>query len=248
MNPITNPQMPFPSHYSFYRKVLGITIGGLIVYLLIAYLVMPGVWARRASRHPALEDAPRITQTKSGIPGDPLNVGLVASDMELVKALAAADWHPADLITLKSCVHITASTLFHRPYEEAPVSDLYVWGRKQDLAFQQSVGHDPRKRHHVRFWRSESLDDKGRPLWIGGATYDAKVGFSRTTFQVTHRIAPDVDTERDKLIQDLQKKGFLKDMYWVEGFHVNLRGKNGGGHPYHTDGKLAVGVIAPAGE
>ena len=33
----------------------------------------------------------------------------------------------------------------------------------------------------------------------GGATFDERVGLSHTTGQITHHIAPDVDTERDHL-------------------------------------------------
>jgi hypothetical protein len=124
------------------------------------------------------------------------------------------------------------------------VSNLYLWGRKEDLAFEQPVGDDPERRHHVRFWRSGEVDETDRPLWIGAATYDMGVGFSHTTGQITHHIAPDVDAERDKLIDDLRRAGQLRQVVWIEHFHQVLRGYNGGGDPYHTDGRLAVGVIA----
>ena len=135
--------------------------------------------------------------------------------------------------------------MLRREYDDAPVSNLFVWGRKQDLAFEQSVGHDPRKRHHVRFWRSKELDDQGRPLWIGGATFDTKVGLSHTTGQITHHISPDVDAERDKLLLDLQQARKLESVKWLDEFHEQLTGKNGGGDPYHTDGRLPVGVLSP---
>jgi hypothetical protein len=97
-----------------------------------------------------------------------------------------------------------------------------VWGRKQDLAFEQPVGHDPRKRHHVRFWHSDKVDRDGRPLWAGAGTYDERVGLSHTTGQITHHIAADVDTERDHLFRDLQQTGDLAEVYSVEGFHPEM--------------------------
>jgi hypothetical protein len=105
------------------------------------------------------------------------------------------------------------------------------------------VGKDPRQRHHVRFWRADKVDSLGRPLWVGAATYDTRVGFKQRSVKVTHHIAPDVDTERDKVIRDARETGDLVDFFWVEGFHENVRGKNGGGDPWFTDGRLAVGVI-----
>jgi hypothetical protein len=193
--------------------------------------------------HPALEDAPELTNTSRGIPGDPVNLAFVASDEELHLAMRAAGWMPADPITLKTSVRIVADTIEHRPYADAPVSSLYLWGRKQDLAFEQPVGNSPKQRHHVRLWRSAKLDETGRPLWLGAATFDRSVGISHTTGGITHHIAPDVDSERDKIMGDMGQVGLLFDMYWIEGFQEQPEGKNGGGDPYRTDARLAVGVI-----
>ncbi len=136
--------------------------------------------------------------------------------------------------------------MFHRSYDDAPVSNLYLFGRKQDLAFEQPLGADPRRRHHVRFWRAEKVDRAGRPLWFGSATFDTKVGLSHTTGQITHHIAADIDAERNKLMEDLQRSGHLTTVSWIDGFHDKLEGRNGGGDPYHTDGRLAVGVLTKA--
>jgi hypothetical protein len=217
-------------------------LSALIVYLLIAYLLLPLLWRSYAKHHPALEAAPRITHTANDIPGDPLNVALVGTEEEVQTAMLAAKWYPADPITLKSSLRIAAGTVLHRSYDDAPVSNLYLFGRKQDLAFEQPVGDDPRRRHHVRFWRAEKVDENGRPLWFGATTFDSKVGFSHTTGQITHHISPDIDKERDKLMEDLQQAGQLSEVYWIDGFQEKLEGKNGGGDPYHTDGRLAVGV------
>src|SRR2546427_628383 len=79
----------------------------------------------------------------------------------------------------------------------------------QDLAFEKPAGRSASRRHHVRFWRSGELGQGGEPLWIGAATFDRSVGLSHRTGQVTHHIAPDVDTERDGLVADLVRAGQL---------------------------------------
>ena len=150
----------------------------------------------------------------------------------------------ADPITLQSSLKIAADVVLKKPYPHAPVSDLFVWGRKQDLAFEQPVGQSPKQRHHVRFWRSEAVDEDGEPLWLGAATYDERVEISRTTGGITHRIGAAVDRERDKLLVDTHHAGTLSGYYWVDRFHRELRGTNGGGDPFHTDGRLAVGVLS----
>jgi hypothetical protein len=169
----------------------------------------------------------------------------MAHDPELMRAMLAVGWHPADPITLESSLRIASSTLVHRPYVDAPVSNLYLWVRKEDLAFEQPVGHDPEQRHHVRFWRSASVDEMGRPLWIGAATYDVRVGFSHTTGQITHHIAPDVDAERDQVMRGLRRAGRLNRVDWIDAFHSVRQGRNGGGDSYDTDGRLAVAIIDP---
>jgi len=219
------------------------TACGLLFYLLVAYFLVPLAWRRAELRHPAFSGMPRIARTHDNIPGDPLNIALIGQERDLSKSMLAAGWHPADPLTLESCLRIAGDTVMHRPYTDAPVSNLYVWGRKQDLAFEQSVGHDPRRRHHVRFWRSDELDDQQRPLWIGAATFDIKVGFSHTTGQITHHIGPDVDVERDKILGDLRQAGFVSSVDWQPEFHLQRSGRNGGGDPWKTDGQLAVAML-----
>ena len=83
----------------------------------------------------------------------------------------------------------------------------------------------------------------GRPVWIGAASYDERVGFSHTTGQITHHIAPDVDAERDHLFNELESSRELIDVYAVDNFHTNRKGRNGSGDPWHTDGRLLVGIL-----
>jgi hypothetical protein len=193
--------------------------------------------------HPALARSPRHTTTSRGHQGDAVNIAFVGTEEELHQALAVAGWYAADPVTLKTSLRIAADVVLHKPYAHAPVSDLDLWGRRQDAAFEQPVGGSPKQRHHVRFWRSEERDRAGRPLWLGAATFDERVEISRTTGGVTHKIGPDIDRERNKLVTDAVRAGALDGYYWVEQFHRQAEGRNGGGDPYRTDRRLAVGVI-----
>jgi len=193
--------------------------------------------------HPAIPQSPRHTTTAQGHQGDAVNVAFIGTDEELHRMFAAAGWYAADPITLETSVRIAADVVLRKPYAHAPVSDLYLWGRRQDAAFEQPVGNSPKQRHHVRFWRSAELDRRGEPLWLGAATYDERVEISRTTGGITHKISPDIDAERNKLVTDTARAGMLDGYYWVDQFHRDREGRNGGGDPYVTDGRLAIGVI-----
>lgn len=225
---------------------LGIGLVGLAgSYVLLAYVIAPMLW-RHYEHHPALVDAPKRPTTNAHIPGDPLNIGLIGTQAEVIRALVAAGWQPADAITFRSSAEIVESVLLHEPYAEAPVSNLYLYGRHQDLAFEKSVGGSPQQRHHVRLWRSDKVGGDGRPMWMGAATFDRSVGFSHRTGQVTHHIAPDVDAERDQLIADLRMSRQLVRLYQVTGVGATVRGRNGEGDWFYTDGEMTVGVVAPS--
>jgi len=227
------------------RGLAGLVIA-LSVWLILAYIILPALW-RHYEHNPALADAPKTTVTAQGIPGDPLNVGLVGAEADVVRSMLAAGWSPADPITLRSSLRIAASVAFKRPDPDAPVSNLFVFGRRQDLAFEKPKGASARRRHHVRFWSWVDGGHAGKPLWIGSATFDVSVGFSHLTGQVTHHIAPDIDAERHGLIVDLVEAGWVTRIYQVTGVGVTFAGRNGGGDRYETDGELTIGVLSTDG-
>jgi hypothetical protein len=160
--------------------------------------------------------------------------------------MRAAGWHPADRTTWRTSLHIATSVLLNRPYPDAPVSNLFLWGRRQDLVFQREAGKSARRRHHVRFWLSPEHAEGGRPLWVGAATFDRSVGVSHYTGQVTHHIEADVDRERDRLVAELEQAGRVERTYAVEGVGRTARGRNGGGDRYCTDGRIIVAVLREA--
>lgn len=137
--------------------------------------------------------------------------------------------------------------LADRPDPTAPVSSLLLFGRPQDLAFERQVGRSARQRHHVRFWQHEAPGPGGRPFWIGAASFDRGVGVSRRTGQITHHIAPDIDADRDLVMEDLSGAGQLAQRYQVSGIGPTVSGRNGGGDRYFTDGEIEVGILTEGG-
>jgi hypothetical protein len=137
----------------------------LATYLFVAYAVLPFLWREReGSERPALDSLPKVTHNAEGIPGDPINIGLIGSTEQLLRAILAMGWRPADPVTFESMIEIAESVRFHRPDPDAPVSSLYLFGRKQDLAFEREVGSSAARRHHVRWWRTSTLEVDGGPL------------------------------------------------------------------------------------
>jgi len=229
------------------RRALVWALGAFLVWAVAAYLLLPRLW-RHHEHQPGIKHMPMVTQTKQGIPGDPINVGLVGSEDDILHAMAEAGWRPADPVTLKSSIAIVGSVLLRRPDPEAPVSPLFYGGRQQDLAFEKEVGRSADRRDHVRFWKVLDKGGEDAPVWLGSATYDRGVGVSHYTGAVTHHIGPDVDAVRGLLIDDLKAAGVVRTAYQVTGLGPTLFGRNGGGDPYYTDGEIWFARLMPNGE
>src|SRR5579859_8193219 len=121
---------------------------------------------------------PRVTQTKSGAAGDPINLVFVGSQRQIASSFQQAGWLIPDPITPQTAARIAADSLAHRSYPTAPVSNLYVFGRAQDLAFEKPTS-DVQYRGHARLWTT-GTQINGSPVWVGQASYDSGIELSGT--------------------------------------------------------------------
>jgi hypothetical protein len=206
---------------------------------LLAYIVLPAFWTHYEHQKD-LATLPMVTRTAQGIPGDPINVALIGDDREVLCAMNAAGWFPADPITFRSSIEIAGSVLLGRAYKDAPVSNLFYLGRREDYAFEKPEGTSADRRHHVRFWKVLDKGQENRPVWLGASTFDKGVGVSHFTGAITHHIDADIDAERNLLAADLEKAGMVSAKYQVTGVGLTLTGRNGGGDLYYTDGEVWV--------
>ena len=85
------------------RRGLIVLVCAAAVYGLLAYVVLPLAWTHHEHQK-GLAGFTMATHTGDGIPGDPINVGLVGSLAEVLCAMHAAGWYPADPITLRSSI------------------------------------------------------------------------------------------------------------------------------------------------
>src|SRR5271163_1163146 len=127
------------AHHDRLERVLLALLAVAIAYTLLAYVVLPAFWTHYEHQK-GLADLPMVTRTAQGIPGDPINVGLIGDNLDVLCAMQAAGWFPADPVTFRSSIEIAGSVLLDRPYRDAPVSSLYYLGRHEDLAFEKPVG------------------------------------------------------------------------------------------------------------
>ena len=214
----------------------------LAFWLVLAYLVLPRLHRILTTIYVPDYFMGR-TRTSDGLLGDPVNLALLGNDEQLLAAMSAAKWTRADEVTLASSWRIVMSTLSRKSYDEAPVSPLFIFGRKQDYAFQQEVEGNPAKRHHVRFWRCPDgwlLPGGARVDWLAAGTFDRAVGLSLFTLQITHKIDADTDVERDHIVETLRAADTAVVISVLHDFSTGYHSRNGGGDTIRTDGDLPV--------
>ena len=228
-----------PRDRSRLERYLLVALAVVLAYTLVAYLLLPALWSHYEHQK-GLATLPMLTYTAQGIPGDPINVGLVGDDRDVLCAMQAAGWYPADPVTLRSSIEIAGSVVLDRPYHDAPVSPLYYLGRREDLAFEKPDGRSADRRHHVRFWKVLEEGEEKRPVWLGDATFDRGVGVSHYTGAITHHIDADIDAERTRFAADLEAAGMVTARYQVTGIGPTVAGRNGGGDLYYTDGEVWI--------
>src|SRR5262245_42232478 len=197
---------------------------------------------------------PRYTITGDGLPGDPVNLVLIGTLQQLCDAFATAGWSTADRLGIASSWRMIRAFLLNSAYPTAPFSTLYLFGRKQDIGFQEPIDKSPRKRHHIRFWAlslAHSEDDISaasfwlntdkpptdrRVLWVGAGTRDTGLSLTRLTFQVTHATDSDTNAERDHIISELRARRVIGD---VTLHQSGSRLQTGQVNHYVTDGEIA---------
>lgn len=220
--------------------VLAMLAHVLLIQRRLRHESAPG---RAASAAISSSDKPLTTFNRAGKAGDPINMQITGTNGQIGAAFAAAGWYRADEIDFVTSFRISVDSVFGRGYSTAPVSNLYLYGRKEDLAFERP-GRNVRQRDHIRFWNTGRNAGDGRPIWIGSGTRDVKVELSKTSHLPTHGISPDLDAERDLVVSELAQTGWVIADTTRPGFGKETHGTNGGGDPYFTDGQVAALTLA----
>jgi hypothetical protein len=194
----------------------------------------------------ALAALPCCATNKDGSKnGDPLNLVVIGGLEDAFPALARRGWRPTEVTWSGSVMRMVSSALAGDRYAYAPISDMYLFGRRQDLALQKARDNI-HQRNHLRLWLSP-MRYQGKQVWLGQISRD--IG-SRLTIHsptlTTHKIDPDVDEARAALAEDLAYSQSVVRLGLVEGVGTAPRSaprENLTTDPYYTDGYRVVLVF-----
>ncbi len=196
----------------------------------------------------ALERLPCcVTDADNEQNGDPLNVVIVGESADLLNSLSRSGWSFTHRITLRSVGRLVGAALQGEAYPVAPVSSLYVFGRKQDFALQRARRSIAR-RNHMRFWLAP-FTYQGKQVWVGQISRDIGIKLSRESPSLTtHIIDPEVDLAREYLLHSLLAEGLVERFGFVKGSVAAPRtqpASNLTGDPFFSDGMRLVVILSP---
>ena len=215
-------------------------IGRLALFLLTA----AGIALTSAA--PPWSNLPTRTHTRSGTPGDPVNIAFEGSRSQLLAAFKRIGWLQADPLSTRDDVRLALDAISRHPYPTAPVSNLYLFGRVEDFAVEHELGTVSR-RDHARFWDAYRADPQTHlELWIGDASRDTRIEALRkhgVPIGTTHHVDPNLDAERSLIVTSLQATGVVQQVLVEPGMGATQNGRNGGGDRFYTDGKVALVVL-----
>ena len=97
-----------------------------------------------------IEKQPAFVTNKDGSKtGDPINLIVIGTSDSVWPAFLRMGWNPTEAMTTGSALKTGFFGIFGGGYKYAPISDLYVYGRAQDIALQK-VRNNIHYRTHLR--------------------------------------------------------------------------------------------------
>jgi hypothetical protein len=123
--------------------------------------------------------------------------------------------------------------------QSLPISTHLFRGQPFVAAFEKNV--DPLgRRHHCRLFDLGLVDKQGNRVWAMSASRDVDLSLTLTRPTqafLTHAIEPNVDLERDLIIEDLRRSGGIEELRAIK-----VRGTAAlrEGRAYSADGRIYI--------
>ncbi len=188
----------------------------------------------------SLDSLPRRVNDQFNNLGDMVNFVIVGPEKDVQDALQSADWHVADTNNTKAVMNAVMQAYDNKDYLAMPMSALYLFGRKQDYGYEMA---DPiamvASRHHFRIWKAP-FTWNGQEVWVGAGTHDIGFAKDKRNNNVTHKIDPAVDGERDNIGVSLQKSNKATTFSYYLPANPVQKARNATGDGYHSDGRLLI--------
>lgn len=183
-----------------------------------------------------LETSSLYSEDLFGQKMEPISFIIVSDEQKIINAFTAAGWSEAEKPNLSNFLKLSSAIAKNASYPTAPMTPSFYESKTNDLGFEKLTDlNSARQRHHTRYWRT-NYKINGQDVWVATASFDQGVEIGPILQLPVHRINPDIDTERDFIMNDLLKTGLVSD-YQKINLVGETKGTNAAGDSFTTDGK-----------
>lgn len=167
-------------------------------------LTAPAAVGASAASGPKDIGAAELKPLAAGLPaqaggGEPLHLLLAGTREQVEAAFQEAGYVPFEKLWGKAGPRAFVSLAERNGFRPAPLAQLD--GQDAALAFEKQ-NNTLARRHRVLLWpRAETV--RGQPAWLGTAARCVDLVFDKASGTFRHRLDPDTDAEREKVVLDL---------------------------------------------
>ena len=231
---------------------------GALVMALAATAVLSGQAKILTIEPPLARPSLDIGQLRTALPPDlarwsedliggrmePISLVFVGSEDDILRAFIRAGWSLADPPTPIRVLKEGIAAMRNLPDPTGPATPAFFMDRPQSFTFEKPDTGLPsiRRRHHTRLWQTPHCLVPGcRHVWVATASFDVGIEISQRLYLPTHRIDPDLDSERTLIAAELVKVGVKREGSVT--VLPPLHGANAAGDPFWTDGHAVILVV-----
>lgn len=183
---------------------------------------------------------PKISETITGAPAEPINIIAVASKDSLIKSFTSSGWYVLDKLSLKTSLKIVDTVIKKTSYHQTPGLPVFWDTRSNDLGFGKPTPADlTSSRHHIHFWETSFITPDGQSVWVGTAHFDQSIQKKGFIILPIHSTELIVDKEREELKSNLEENNVIKSFEKIDLTGLTYGTKKSGNN-FLTDGQAYI--------
>lgn len=186
-------------------------------------------------------DLPKISESITSIPAEPINIILIGDQDTVGKAFTNSGWYLLDGPGIKSYSRIIKSIIKKESYPATPGLPVF-WDTLPNTIGYGKPGSENSisSRHHIHLWETDFITSDNQSIWVGTAHFDEEIKKKFKIILPFHGTRLMVDEEREEIKTNLEENGFIKSAG-----KINLTGllygtKKSSGNSFLTDGQAYI--------
>jgi len=191
-------------------------------------------------KHKLFENIPKISESITGAPAEPINIIIVSDKETLHRAFIESGWFLLDQLNLKTGFKIIKSVAQKKPYPQTPGLPVFWDTKPNTIGYGQPTEDNlASSRHHIHLWETSYITEKGNIVWVGTAHFDEEIKRKFNIILPIHTTQILVDEEREKIKEDLENSGFLKSFEKIDLIGLTYGAKKSG-NKFLSDGQAYI--------